>query len=132
LTERLDELPRAFSSDDVSRYRNIQRAPLYRRDLDIVAIAPDGAVASFCTAWFDDATRTGVFEPVGTVPAHQRSGLGKAVLCEAFRRLKHLGAIMAYVHSYEPPAHALYATAGFTDYDLVEPWVKPVVFWDKM
>ena len=110
--------------DDVGWYRNIQRAPLYRRDLDIVAIAPDGAVASFCTAWFDDATRTGVFEPVGTVPAHQRRGLGKAVLCEAFRRLKHLGAVMAYVHSYEAPAHALYASVGFTEYDLVELWVK--------
>lgn len=110
--------------DDVSWYRNIQRAPLYRRDLDIVAIAPDGAVASFCTAWFDDATRTAVFEPVGTVPAHQRRGLGKAVLCEALHRLKRLGALMAYVHSYEPPAHALYASVGFMEYDLVEPWVK--------
>ncbi|HNT74576.1 MAG TPA: GNAT family N-acetyltransferase [Anaerolineae bacterium] len=113
--------------DDVSWYRNIQNAPLYRRDLDLVAVAPDGAVAAFCTAWFDDVTRTAVFEPVGTVPAHQRRGLGKAVLCEAFRRLKRLGAVMAYVHSYEAPAHALYASVGFTDYDLVEPFFKSIL-----
>jgi len=47
-------------------YRNIQNAPLYRRDLDLVAVAPDGAIAAFCTAWFDDVTRSGVFEPVAT------------------------------------------------------------------
>ena len=109
---------------DVSWYRHIQNAPLYRRDLDIVAIAPDGAVASFCTIWFDDVTRTGAFEPVATVPAHQRRGLGKAVMFEGLRRLKRLGATMAYVGSYSPEAGALYASVGFTDYDLSEPWVK--------
>jgi mycothiol synthase len=110
--------------EDVSWYRNIQNAPLYRRDLDIVAIAPDGAVASFCTVWFDDVARSGAFEPVGTVPAHQRRGLGKAVMCEGLRRLKRMGATMAYVGSYTPPAHALYASVGFTEYDLSEPWAK--------
>jgi GNAT superfamily N-acetyltransferase len=105
-------------------YHNIQRAPLYRRDLDIVAVAPDGSHAAFCTAWFDDVTRTGVFEPVGTAPAHQRKGLGKAVMSLAMSRLKILGADLAYVSSYSPGAHALYASAGFTTYDLCEPWEK--------
>ena len=50
--------------DDVTWYRNIQTAPLYRRDLDLVAIAPDGSIASFCTIWFDDVTRSAYFEPV--------------------------------------------------------------------
>jgi hypothetical protein len=44
-------------------YRNIQKAPLYRRDLDLVVVAPDGEFASFCTVWFDDVTLTGSFEP---------------------------------------------------------------------
>jgi mycothiol synthase len=105
-------------------YRNIQRAPLYRRDLDIVAVAPAGEFASFCTVWFDDVTRTGAFEPVGTAPAHQRQGLGKAVMGEGLRRLKRMGATMAYVGSYAPAAHALYASLGFTEYDLSEPWGK--------
>ena len=35
--------------NDPTWYRNIQTAPLYRRDLDLVAIAPDGAIAAFCT-----------------------------------------------------------------------------------
>jgi mycothiol synthase len=105
-------------------YRNLQTAPLYRRDLDIVAIAPDGSVASFCTLWFDDVTRSAYFEPVATVPAHQRRGLGKAVMCEGLRRLKRMGATKAFVGSYSPEAHALYASVGFVEYELLESWNK--------
>ncbi len=105
-------------------YFNIQSAPLYRRDLDIVAVTPNGEFASFCTVWFDDVTRTGAFEPVGTHPDHQRRGLGKAVMCEGLRRLKRLGATQANVGSYETAAHALYASVGFTEYDISEPWQK--------
>jgi ribosomal protein S18 acetylase RimI-like enzyme len=105
-------------------YRNVQRAPLYRRDLDLVAVAPDGALAAFCTVWFDDVTRTGTFEPVGTHPDHQRRGLGKAVMAEGLRRLRHLGATLATVGSYDEPAHRLYASMGFTEYDLSEAWIR--------
>ncbi len=107
-------------------YRNVQRAPLYRRDLDIVAVAPDGDLASFATIWFDDVTRTGAFEPVGTAPEHQRRGLSKAVLSEGLRRLRRIGATRAYVGSYSPGAHAAYEAAGFTQCEIIEPWVKAV------
>src|SRR5690606_33802597 len=49
-------------------YRNVQRLPLYRRDLDIVAAAADRELAGFCTLWYDGATRTGSFVPVGAAP----------------------------------------------------------------
>lgn len=110
--------------DDITWFLNVQNCPLYRRDLDIVAIAPDGAVASFCTVWFDDVTRTGSFEPVATVPAHQRKGLGKAVMYEGMRRIKRLGATLAYVGSYDEPAHTLYESVGFTDYDKSWQWTR--------
>jgi GNAT superfamily N-acetyltransferase len=105
-------------------YRNVQRVPLYRRDLDIVAVAADGEMAAFCTVWFDDITRTAVFEPVGTHPDHQRRGLGKAVMSEGLRRAQRLGATLATVSSYSAGAHALYHSMGFTDFDLLEPWIK--------
>jgi GNAT superfamily N-acetyltransferase len=105
-------------------YKNIQRAPLYRRDLDIVAVAPDGELAAFCTVWFDDVTRTAVFEPVGTHPNHQKRGLGKAVMSEGLRRAQKLGATLATVSSYTDGAHALYHSMGFTEFDLLEPWIK--------
>lgn len=103
-------------------YRNVQRVPLYRRDLDLVAVGPNDELAAFCTVWFDDVTRTAVFEPVGTHPDHQKRGLGKAVMSEGLRRAQRLGATLASVSSYSAPAHALYESIGFTDYDLAEPW----------
>lgn len=105
-------------------YKNIQRVPLYRRDLDIVAVAPDGELAAFCTAWFDDVRRMVIFEPVGTHPDHQKRGLGKAVMNEALRRAQRLGANLATVSSYSPGAHALYESMGFTEVDLLEPWIR--------
>jgi len=105
-------------------YKNIQRVPIYRRDLDIVAVAPNGELAAFCTVWFDHATRTAVFEPVGTHPDHQKRGLGKAVMSEGLRRAHQLGATLATVSSYSPAAHALYESMGFTEFDLLEPWIK--------
>jgi ribosomal protein S18 acetylase RimI-like enzyme len=105
-------------------YHNIQRAPLYRRDLDLVAVAPDGTLAAFCTIWYDDVTRTGLFEPVGTAPQHQQRGLGKSMLTEGLIRLQRMGTDLAYVGSYTPPAHALYESAGFKTYRILEPWMK--------
>ena len=105
-------------------YRNVQRVPIYRRDLDIVAVAADGELAAFCTVWFDDITRTAVFEPVGTHPNHQKRGLGKAVMNEGLRRAQRLGATLATVSSYSTGAHALYESMGFTEVDLLEPWIK--------
>jgi mycothiol synthase len=119
-----NEIKYAIENRDVRWYHNIQNAPLYRRDLDLNVVAPDGSVAAFCTVWFDDVNRVCVFEPVGTVPAHQRLGLGKAVMCEGLRRLKKLGAVWAFVGSYSERAHRLYESAGFTDYELDEPWEK--------
>ncbi len=105
-------------------YKNIQRVPIYNRDLDIVAVAPDGELAAFCTVWYDEVTRTAVFEPVGTHPNHQQRGLGKAVMSEGLRRAGKLGATLATVSSYSDAAHALYESMGFTDFDILEPWIK--------
>ena len=111
---------------DVTWYRNIQKAPLYRRDLDIVAVAPDGAVASFCTIWFDDVTLTAACEPVATSPAHQKKGLAKACIHEGLRRAREMGATMGFVGSGEEGAHRCYASAGFTDYKVSRQWLKEV------
>jgi GNAT superfamily N-acetyltransferase len=105
-------------------YLNIQRAALYRRDLDIVAATADGTIAAFCTMWYDDVTRRAYIEPVGTVPKHQRHGLGRAVLTEGLARLWSLGATTAIVSGFSPGANALYDTAVGPDYLVSEPWMK--------
>ncbi len=110
--------------DHPNWYHHIQSAPLYRRDLDIVAVASDGSIASFCTIWFDDVTRTAYFEPVATVPAHQRRGLGRAVMMEGLHRLKRMGCKVAFVGGYSQAANTLYFSVMGPDHDISEPWEK--------
>jgi mycothiol synthase len=105
-------------------YLNIQRAPLYRRDLDLIVVSPDGELCSFCTIWFDDATRAGSFEPVGTAPEYQRLGLGKAVIHEGLHRLERLGAEIAFVGSGSEGASAFYTSIGFNHCNVSEMWTK--------
>ena len=125
---------RAFHPDDPDdKYqghdwyaRNIQREPLYRRDLDIIAV-PEGesfVVAAFTTIWYDDVTRTAYFEPVGTAPEYQRRGLGRALLMEGLRRLQHLGCKRAFVGGYSEAANGLYRAVFSDDHDLSVPWIK--------
>lgn len=114
----------AGNRQDPTWYRNIQTAPLYRRDLDLVAVAPDGSIASFATIWFDDVTRTACYEPVATVPAHRRRGLARATITEGLRRLQGMGAEVAFVGGYSKRANALYASVMSPEHDLSEPWTK--------
>ncbi len=137
----LDEIPsrswaswRAFHPDEPDEayqghdwYWNITKGPMYRRDLDLVAIAGDGSVAAFATTWYDDVTRSGYFEPVGTVPEHQRKGLCTAILYEGMRRLKEVGAVQASVGGgglSNPKAEGVYASAFGEDADSYVGWVK--------
>lgn len=106
-------------------YRNLQRAPLYRRDLDVVAVVKEsGDIAAFSTCYFDDVLRTGNIVLVGTAGPHQQKGLGKAVVTETLRRLHWLGAVAAYVSWYEPEPGALYKSCGFTDHEIGRAWKK--------
>ncbi len=134
----IDELParswlswRAFHPDEPNEayggwewYPDVQRCPLYRRDLDLVAAAPDGALAGFTTIWFDDVTRTGYFEPVGVAPEHQRRGLGRALMNEGLRRLKRYGGVVATVGGYSEAANALYRSVMSPEHLLFERWEK--------
>ena len=115
--------PEAHYDGDWSWYQNIQSAPLYRRDLDIVAIAPDSSMAAFCTIYYDDYTRSAVCVLVGTAAEHWRRGLGKAVIFEGMRRLKELGCTRVFATAYDPPADALYRSVMQTR-QVAETWLK--------
>jgi mycothiol synthase len=109
---------------DVTWYRNIQSAPLYRSDLDLVAIAPTGEVAAFTTLWYEPDPLCGFFEPVGCVPEYQRQGLASALLCKGMQRLVAVGATLAIVAGGSVHANALYQSVFGNDYDLAMPWEK--------
>jgi len=107
--------------------RNAMHAPMYRRDLDIIAEAPTGEIAAFATVWFDDVTRAAYYEPVGTMPEHQRRGLAKAVIAEGMCRAKEMGALVATVGGggeSNPPAEPLYAAMFAKDGVSVTGWIK--------
>jgi mycothiol synthase len=122
---------RAFHSDepasnydgDWSWYQNVQSSPLYRRDLDIVAAAPDGSIAAFCTIYYDDYTRSAVTVVVGTTAEHWKRGLGKAVITEGMRRLKNVGCTRVFSTAHDPAADALYRSV-LKEMKVTETWVK--------
>lgn len=78
-----------------------------------------GQFAAFCVGWLDqsgpDMHTCGQIEPLGVHPDLQHLGLGRAVLAEALRRLRELGAKEIYVEtdSYRDEALELYKSAGF-------------------
>ena len=73
------------------------RDPGYVPELDLVAVTPDGALAAFVVSGVDVAESrvagacVGYTDPIGTRPAYRRRGLSRALLREAFRRLKARG-----------------------------------------
>jgi predicted N-acetyltransferase YhbS len=102
-------------------FEEMQRAPDYRKDLDLFIVAPDGDYASFCTIWLDEQNEYGKFEPVGTHVEYQGLGLGNALLHEGFRRMTAYGMRRSYMDSpiefyrkvgFEPLPYATY------------PWIK--------
>ena len=109
-----------------AKYRAVSRMPAYRPELDLVVEASNGTLAAICLAWLDEANRSGLFEPVGTHPAHRRRGLARALLREGMRRLRRLGAREALVCAYEQdqPSARLYHSLGFREMDRAQLWRK--------
>lgn len=115
--------PSRFTAEGYARLRT---KPVYRPELDLVSVVPDGQLASYCIVWWDPDTETAEFEPVGTASRFRRQGYGKALLLEALRRLHALGARHAIVVSAtqpeSEPSRQLYASVGFTCVAEFETW----------
>lgn len=82
-----------------SAFREMQRAPDYRKDLDLFVTAPSGEYTAFCTVWLDEQNRYGNLEPVGTHVEYRNLGLAKSLLREAFRRMADHGIRRSYMDS---------------------------------
>jgi mycothiol synthase len=100
------------SGDD---YARLMQLPGYYRDLDVVAVAPDGVIAAYVNGWIDPVNRIGDFGPVGARPAYRRQDLTRAVLLECLRRMKARGMERVCVSTgvSNTPARQLYESIGF-------------------
>jgi mycothiol synthase len=128
IQRRVDVHRAAFapSKMTVAKHQRAMASPTYRPELDLVIVADDGSFAAFTIVWFDHANQTGLFEPVGTHPDHQRRGLGRALMAEGLRRLNALGATRALVETGpdNQAANGLYSAAGFQVIDDSISWTK--------
>jgi ribosomal protein S18 acetylase RimI-like enzyme len=99
----------------VDWYQKLIRSTGYDKELDLVAVAPDGHFGAFANVWLDQANKVGQFEPVGTAPAERRLGLAQAVLSEGLRRMQARGmeTAIVIVEAAEQAACRLYASVGF-------------------
>ena len=89
--------------------RRMFDTPKARRDLKIAVAAPEGDFVAFCGTFYEPAGKFAYVEPVATVPAYRRMGLGRAAVLEGIRRCAELGATLAYVGNDLP----IYQAIGF-------------------
>jgi len=115
LRGRVEAHRAAFAPSDLSvrRYERLQRTWAYRSTLDRLVVTDAGEVVSFCTAWYDAHNASGLLEPVGTHPDHQRHGLARAVCLDACHALLATGAHTAQVGYGSAAGFATYTSAGF-------------------
>ncbi len=113
---------------DLEWYALIEKMPLYRAQLDVVAEAKsEHKLIGFCTVLYDDVNRTAYFEPVGLNYDYHRKGLGKAMVMEGLRRVKNMGCELAFVSSQSENAAKLYESCGFITDLVSHVWLKEIV-----
>jgi GNAT superfamily N-acetyltransferase len=94
----------------------------HRIDLDLHVRDAGGAIAAFATMWYDAQNRIGILEPVGTVPAYRKMGLGRACVAQLANQVRAAGGVEVHVGSDQP----FYVRLGFEVQDKYGIWRKVV------
>jgi len=94
------------------------RQPDRKPEMDVVVVAPDGRLVTFCIGWIYQNKGGGYFgqiEPLGCHADFRKRGLGRVALCETLRRLQQHGAESVFVETdnYRDRAFRLYENVGF-------------------
>jgi mycothiol synthase len=69
----------------------------YDPTLDLLATAPNGNIAAYCSCSVNEQTRIGFTDPVATHPNYQRMGLSRALLLTGLHLLKERGMESAHL-----------------------------------
>ena len=101
-------------------------ASFYNAELDLVAVAPDGHFAAFCTVRVDPLSKITEFEPVGTHPDYRKLGLARAVICEGLKRLEKYSPTNVCIPGAAPTpaADKLYESLGFANIGRINIWQR--------
>ena len=112
--------------DSLDTFQVVRQAPSAVPELDLMVLSPQGEAAAFCSLWLDIQNNLAEFEPVGTLPAFRKLGLGAALLDEACRRLAKSGVAVAAVESWSesPAANRLYESVELAEVDRIYGWEK--------
>jgi ribosomal protein S18 acetylase RimI-like enzyme len=118
LVSRSDTLPRPHhminrNGPDVEA--RLRQTSLYRPDLDLLVLDHGDNVAGYGLFWFDQATGTGLVEPMRTEDKHQRRGLARHILTAGIDLLVAAGAQRIKI-CFQPDNQAardLYLGVGF-------------------
>ena len=104
----------------------IAESSFYKKELDLVAVEPDGKIVSFCTFRMDPASKITNLEPMGTHPDYRRLGLAKALITEGLKRTMMFKPSLFYIGgaANTPAANQLYETTGYTEKLAEICWIK--------
>jgi ribosomal protein S18 acetylase RimI-like enzyme len=99
---------------------------VYEAERDLVAVTPEGRVASFMI-WWPDPSGIAEIEPMGTDSAFQRMGVGRALMGYAFNRMRESGMteVRVITEASRPEAVAFYTAVGFTRVADLRFWMGP-------
>lgn len=108
--------------------------PGYERELDLVAVAPDGSLAAYCFCSISaeenaqSGRRVGTTDPVATHPRCRRLGLAKALLLTGLRLLRERGMETAGLSTGGDnlPMQRAAASAGFQMTETIVWYTKPL------
>lgn len=104
----------------IKEREKMQSAPDFDKELNIIAVAPNGEYVAYSGIWMIPGYKTSYVEPVATDPDYRRMGLGKAAVLECIRRVGMRGAESAIVET----ALQFYLSIGFRPIFQRYPWKK--------
>jgi ribosomal protein S18 acetylase RimI-like enzyme len=108
----------------LERYLGFMRSPVYVPENDLVAVTPEGEVASFMV-WWPDQSGIAQIEPFGTHPRFSRRGVGRALIHHGLGLMRAAGmSICRVVTDDYRPATAFYESVGFDDVGALRWWAR--------
>jgi len=130
LAARADVHRAVWNNDKITpqRHRAMRATWPYKPEFDLMAVGPDGGAAAYVQGWYDEHSRVGLFEPVGTRTEHRRLGLSRTLGLAVLHAFAAAGARIATVNprgdAAYPVPKLVYESIGFRAYSRSHTYVK--------